>query len=375
LSFNLLSEAAYAITSFDALIKPTVVGAVGVPTPNAPGTVTVVPLSVICEFATVVELLNLTIVFAVPETVTEVPEEPDDPLDPDVPLDPEEPLDPDVPEEPELPDVPEEPLDPELPDVPEEPELPDVPLDPDVPEVAAAYEVPLILNDGTFNFLFEFQLSSAFAYVNVAAVAGPTTSIPAPSAAAAVDDPLAMVIVLSSIYKLVTCKFVVVPSINKLFVTFKSPVTVNVVPSNVKFVSAVAFGDEPFKVKIPLSCVPVIVTVPEEPDVPAVPLEPEEPDVPDDPDEPLDPEVPDEPDVPDEPLVPEEPEEPDVPEEPLDPDVPDDPLDPDDPEVPLEPAVPLDPDVPEEPLDPDVPEEPEVDAVYDVPLITTSPVT
>jgi hypothetical protein len=116
-----------------------------------------------------------------------VPEEPDEPLDPLVPEEPDEPLEPEVPEEPEDPDVPEE------------------------PEVAAAYEVPLILNDGTFNFLLVFQLSSAFAYVNVAAVAGPTTSIPAPLDAAAVADPLAIVINLSSTYKLVTCKFVLDP--------------------------------------------------------------------------------------------------------------------------------------------------------------------
>jgi len=38
----------------------------------------------------------------------------------------------------------------------------------------------------------------------VAGVVGPTTSIPAPFAAAAVAEPLANVIVLSSMYKFVT---------------------------------------------------------------------------------------------------------------------------------------------------------------------------
>ena len=151
--------------------------------------------------------------------------------------------------------------------------------------------------------------------------------------------------------------------------------------------------------------------VPEEPDVPEEPLEPDEPDEPDVPDEPLEPDVPAVPDEPDEPDVPDEPLEPDVPEEPLEPDVPavpDEPLEPDVPDEPEVPAVPdepdepfdpLEPDVPEEPLEPDVPavpdeplepevpedpfdplepevpEVPEVDAVYEVPLITTSFVT
>ena len=45
LSFNLSSELKNAITSFVALIKPTVVG-VAVPTPSAPFTYAVVPSNV-----------------------------------------------------------------------------------------------------------------------------------------------------------------------------------------------------------------------------------------------------------------------------------------------------------------------------------------
>jgi hypothetical protein len=264
-SFNLSSEPKNAITSFVALIKPVVVG-VDVPTPNAPFTNSVVPLNVKPASAfrvtppslVIIRSADAFVIVVVPDDPLEpelpeepleplVPEEPDEPLLPLVPEEPDEPLLPLVPEEPdepELPDVPELPLEPELPDVPElplepelpevpeeplepdvpeepldpeEPELPDVPEDPLVPElplvpdVAAEYSVPLILNDGTFNFLLEFQLSSAFAYVNVAPVAGPTTSIPAPSDAAAVAEPLAIVINLSSTYKLLTCKLVVEP--------------------------------------------------------------------------------------------------------------------------------------------------------------------
>jgi hypothetical protein len=201
------------MTSFVALIKPTVVG-VAVPTPKAPVNETVVPSSVIDEFATVVADANLTTLFVVPDTVTEVPEEPLEPEEPLVPDEPDDPLEPDVPldpEEPLEPEVPEEPLEPEEPDVPLDPEEPLEPEVPEEPDVAALYNVPLIESDGTFNFLFEFQLSSALAYVNVAPVAGPTTSIPAPLAAAALIEPLANVINLSSTYKLVTCKFVFVP--------------------------------------------------------------------------------------------------------------------------------------------------------------------
>ena len=68
-----------------------------------------------------------------------------------------------------------------------------------------------MFRDGTFSNLLKFQLSSAFAYVKVAPVDGPTTSIPAPFAAAAFIEPLAIVINLSSTNKLVTCKFVFVP--------------------------------------------------------------------------------------------------------------------------------------------------------------------
>jgi len=151
--------------------------------------------------------LNLTFQKIVPEEPLE-PDEPDVPLlpeEPDVPELPEEPLEPDEPLEPEVPD---DPLEPDEPDVPEDPLEPDVP---ELPEVAAEYKVPLIFKDGTFNNLLEFQLSSVLAYVNVAPVVGPTTSIPAPFAAAAVNEPLAKVIVLSSTYKFVTCKFVFVP--------------------------------------------------------------------------------------------------------------------------------------------------------------------
>jgi hypothetical protein len=267
-SFNLSSEPKNAITSFVALIKPVVVG-VDVPTPNAPFTNSVVPLNVKPASAfrvtppslVIIRSADAFVIVVVPDDPLE-PELPEEPLEPDVPELPEEPLEPDVPELPELPDeplvpeepddplepdvpedplepeeplVPDEPLEPEEPEepddplepeVPEEPLVPDDPLEPElpeepdeplepevpeVPEVAAEYDVPLIVSDGTFNFLFEFQLSSAFAYVNVAPVAGPTTSIPAPLAAAAVNDPLANVINLSSTYKLVTCKFVFVP--------------------------------------------------------------------------------------------------------------------------------------------------------------------
>jgi hypothetical protein len=243
-----------------------VVVGVDVPTPNAPATYSVVPLYVkfaslfrVTPPALVITRSSLAFVIVVvpddplepelpddplepelpeeplepdvpelPELPDEplVPEEPDDPLEPDVPedpLEPEEPLVPDEPLEPEEPEEPDDPLEPEVPEEPlvpddplepEEPEEPDEPLEPelpDVPEVAAEYDVPLIVSDGTFNFLLEFQLSSAFAYVNVAPVAGPTTSIPAPLDEAAVAEPLAIVINLSSTYKLVTCKFVFVP--------------------------------------------------------------------------------------------------------------------------------------------------------------------
>ena len=191
---------------------------VDVPTPNAPATYSVVPLNVkfaslfrVTPPALVITRSSLAfVIVVVPDDPLE-PELPEEPLEPDVPedpLEPEEPLVPDEPLEPEEPEEPDDPLEPELPEEPLEPEVPELP---DVPEVAAEYDVPLIVSDGTFNFLFEFQLSSAFAYVNVAPVAGPTTSIPAPLAAAAVNDPLANVINLSSTYKLVTCKFVFVP--------------------------------------------------------------------------------------------------------------------------------------------------------------------
>jgi hypothetical protein len=264
-SFNLSSEPKNAITSFVALIKPVVVG-VDVPTPNAPFTNSVVPLKVKPASAfrvtppslVIIRSADAFVIVVVPDDPLEpelpddplepelpeeplepdvpelpelpdeplVPEEPDDPLEPDVPEDPLEPEEPLVPDEPLEPEEPEEPDDPLEPEVPEEPLVPDDPLEPElpeepdeplepevpeVPEVAAEYDVPLIVSDGTFNFLFEFQLSSTFAYVNVAPVAGPTTSIPAPLAAAAFNEPLAKVIVLSSIYKFVTCKFVFVP--------------------------------------------------------------------------------------------------------------------------------------------------------------------
>ena len=83
----------------------------------------VVPSSVVAEFPTVVVDVNLVNVLLTPDTVIDVPEEPDVPDDPLLPLEPE---------------VPEEPL---------EPDVPDDPLDPLEPDVAAVYDVPFIDNE------------------------------------------------------------------------------------------------------------------------------------------------------------------------------------------------------------------------------------
>lgn len=95
------------------------------------------------------------------------------------------------------------------------------------------------------------------------------------------------------------------------------PVTLSVLPSNVRLLSTVALGAEPFSVMTPLSVVPVRLSRP------AVPLDPEEPDEPEDPELPVDPLLPD------------------VPEEPLVPDDPEDPLVPDDPTAPVSPLSPV----------------------------------
>jgi hypothetical protein len=92
----------------------------------------VVPSSVVAEFPTVDALVNLTNVLLVPDTDTDVPLVPDEPLEPEVPA---------VPDEPELPLVPDEPEDPLLPLEPEDP------LDPLEPDVAAVYDVPFIDNE------------------------------------------------------------------------------------------------------------------------------------------------------------------------------------------------------------------------------------
>jgi hypothetical protein len=172
-------------------------------------------------------------------------------------------------------------------------------------------------------------------------------------------------------------------SINGTVVVFA--VTLSVFPSNVRLLSTVAFGAEPFSVITPLSVVPLRVSVPdvpdeplepdvpEDPEEPVVPLEPVEPEVPAEPEEPVDP---DDPEVPLEPLVPDEPELPEVPEEPVDPLEPEEPVDPLEPEVPDdpvdpllpdEPDVPEEPEVPVEPLDPELPVEPEVPDVPEEP--------
>jgi len=67
LSFNLLSEPKYAITSFVALIKPTVVG-VDVPTPSAPDTCVVAVCNTIVpdKFCSVNVSLGLIICVLLP---------------------------------------------------------------------------------------------------------------------------------------------------------------------------------------------------------------------------------------------------------------------------------------------------------------------
>ena len=70
------------------------------------------PFSAIIESPIVEADVNLTILLLVPETVTDVPDVPEDP---------------DVPDAPAAPDVPEDPDVPAAPDVPEDPDVPDDP--------------------------------------------------------------------------------------------------------------------------------------------------------------------------------------------------------------------------------------------------------
>ena len=115
-----------------------------------------------------------------------------------------------------MPDVPELPL---VPDDPEVPELPDVPLEPDVPELAAftfVFTLPLLSNTNVVVEvsdckLFNFNLSPSIVSETVRFpvtskgasntnfvpeweyfkdLSAPATSIPAPSAAAELTDPL-----------------------------------------------------------------------------------------------------------------------------------------------------------------------------------------
>ena len=124
-----------------AILPPTTATVTAFPT------LIVVPSSVIVELPIVVALVNLATVLFVPETATDVPEEPLEPDVPELPLVPEEPLEPDVPElplvplEPDVPDEPEVPDEPLVPLEPEVPEEPDEPLEPDVPELP---DVPLL---------------------------------------------------------------------------------------------------------------------------------------------------------------------------------------------------------------------------------------
>jgi hypothetical protein len=96
------------------------------------------------------------------------------------------------------------------------------------------------------------------------------------------------------------------------------PVILNNVPSNVKLLSALTFGDVPSKVITPLSVVPLIDANPELPLLPGAPFVPDVPelnpgaDVPEVPEKPEVPEVIPGADVPDEPLTPDVPEEPEV---------------------------------------------------------------
>jgi len=97
------------------------------------------------------------------------------------------------------------------------------------------------------------------------------------------------------------------------------PTTLNNDPLNVKLLSTLALGEDPFSVMTPLSVVPVKVKVPFAPDVPELPEVPFAPDVPElprVPDVPELPEVPFAPDVPELPLVPFAPEVPLVPDPP-----------------------------------------------------------
>jgi len=114
-------------------------------------------------------------------------------------------------------------------------------------------------------------------------------------------------------------------------VTVKPPVTVNVLPLNVKLASAFASPATPVEVStllLPRFVISATPLVPEEPDEPELPEEPDEPELP---------EVPELPEEPDEPELPEVPELPEEPDEPLEPEEPDEPLEP---EVPDEPAAP-----------------------------------
>jgi hypothetical protein len=152
------------------------------------------------------------------------------------------------------------------------------------------------------------------------------------------------------------------------------PFTVRVVPSNLKLLSTVAFGAEPFRVIKPSFVVPVNDNNPLEPLLPPLPDEPLlplEPELPDEPLLPLEPELPLLPPlplVPLEPLLPEEPLEPLLPPLPLEPLLPLLPLEPllpllpDEPELPplpLEPLLPLEPELPLLPLEPLLPDVPD----------------
>ena len=148
------------------------------------------------------------------------------------------------------------------------------------------------------------------------------------------------------------------------------PVTVKVVPSNVKL--EFTLGSPLSYVTIPSAVVPlqfifkvlsVIKEPPPErpvpammetyvPEEPTLPEIPEEPEVPEEPDEAELPEEADEPLEPEEPDEPLDPEDPDELEEPEVPDVPDAPDEPEAAEIPLTPEVPVEPEVAAEPAEP-----------------------
>ncbi len=167
-----------------------------------------VPSSIIFEFVIPVVDANLTTLFVVPDTVTEVPLVPEEPLEPDVPVLPLEPLVPEepdvplvpeepdvplVPDEPDVPLVPDEPLEPDVPELPEEPDVPlepDEPLEPDVPlvpEVAAVYSVPLMFKEPVRliepdKIILLFSSNNKFLSPFLLKI-NPSTSLPKPLAA------------------------------------------------------------------------------------------------------------------------------------------------------------------------------------------------